>query len=245
MLDTAALTVKGLDFATNLGLAPSRYTSATPYSPTNKKPANELGEYTFGFSFPRQADMTDEFIAYVFTECGNDGVAMVSSLPSCEVVLPPVEEPAPPVVEEPAPPVDEPTPPVVEEPTPATEITGEQVVVALNDNKDSKYGFTLVSHVGNTWTYEVEELKGKDLSHWGLGIGSCLNKIASSSPNGAEIGIDGSTGFNSIKWNTAGSFKKGQFSFTLSGDYPAAEVSVLAKAGTKSNTMPIMGPKCN
>jgi len=441
LLDSGALAAKGLDFATNLGLAPSRYTPATPYSSTNKKPANELGEYTFGFSFPRQADMTDAFIAYVFTECGNDGVAMASSLPSCEVTppvveepTPPVEEPTPPVVEEPAPPVEEPTPPVVEEPaddcaasdttattgdtndnvtvtvvdsekvdytsvfdialvehtgntwtykvdyvkghalshwdllipscighftdytsgaeigkdgsikdrdatgikwntsggtfsftldanypaiatevlaktatdyatdmitapncdatpvvstpttcgsstdesiddsapvveeptppaeepappvveepvvevpTPATEITGEQVVVALNDNKDSKYGFTLVSHVGNTWTYEVEELKGRSLSHWGLGLGLCLNKIASSTPSGAEIGIDGSTGFNSIKWNTSDSFTKGQFSFTLNGNYPAADVQVLAKAGTKSNTASIVGPKCD
>ncbi len=128
ILDNATLTAQGLDFATNLGLAPSRYTPTTPYSSTNKKPANELGEYTFGFSFPRQANMTDAFIAYVFTECGNDGIAMVSSLPSCEVIppvveepVPPIEEPTPPVVEEPVPPVEEPTPPVVEEPVPPVE----------------------------------------------------------------------------------------------------------------------------
>ncbi|HEC84727.1 MAG TPA: hypothetical protein ENI48_05740 [Thioploca sp.] len=45
--------------------------------------ARELGEYTFGFSFTKTEDMTGEFIAYVFTECINDGIAMVTSLPSC------------------------------------------------------------------------------------------------------------------------------------------------------------------
>jgi hypothetical protein len=149
MLDTAGLTAKGLDFATHLGLTPSRYNPSKPYSPTNKKPANELGEYTFGFSFPRQADMNGDFTAYVFTECGNDGVAMVSSLPSCEVTppvveepAPPIEEPTPPVVEEPAPPIEEPTPPVVEEPTPP-------VVEPTPD--DSNIGDISGDNVGPQW----------------------------------------------------------------------------------------------
>jgi hypothetical protein len=43
--------------------------------------ANKLGEYTFGFSFKKQADMQGNFVAYVFTECTNDGVAIVNHLP--------------------------------------------------------------------------------------------------------------------------------------------------------------------
>jgi hypothetical protein len=84
MLDAAQLAAKGLDFATNLGIPASAYDPNNPYSSSNKKPANELGEYTIGFSFKRQADMTGEFKAFTFTECGNDGIVMVKEPPTCE-----------------------------------------------------------------------------------------------------------------------------------------------------------------
>jgi len=84
MLDATQLAAKGLDFATNLGIPASAYDPNNPYSKNHKKPANELGEYTIGFSFKRQADMMGEFLVHLFTECGNDGVVMVNELPSCE-----------------------------------------------------------------------------------------------------------------------------------------------------------------
>ena len=84
MLDGTQLAAKGLSFATNLGIPASAYDPNSPYSKNNKKPANELGEYTVGFSFKRQADMTGEFLAHLFIECGNDGIVMVNELPSCE-----------------------------------------------------------------------------------------------------------------------------------------------------------------
>ncbi|MEK8019385.1 MAG: XDD3 family exosortase-dependent surface protein, partial [Candidatus Parabeggiatoa sp.] len=83
MLDATQLAAKGLDFATNLGIPASAYDPSNPYSSSNKKPANELGEYTVGFSFNRQDDMTGAFKAFIFTECGNDGILMNNSLPSC------------------------------------------------------------------------------------------------------------------------------------------------------------------
>jgi hypothetical protein len=83
MLDATQLAAKGLDFATKLGIPASAYDPNNPYSNSNKKPVNELGEYTFGFKFKRQADMTGAFKAFIFTECGNDGILMNNSLPSC------------------------------------------------------------------------------------------------------------------------------------------------------------------
>jgi hypothetical protein len=109
----------------------------------------------------------------------------------------------------------------------------------------STYDITFVSHVGNTWTYHVEEISGKDLSHWSLGIGTCLDHIVEFSPPGAEIGADGSTdGFMGIKWNTPEAFSSGEFSFTLDGDYPEGTVEALAKAGSTYATGDILGPVC-
>jgi choice-of-anchor A domain-containing protein/uncharacterized repeat protein (TIGR01451 family) len=120
----------------------------------------------------------------------------------------------------------------------------EDVVVDLNDNKDSQYKITFVEHDGNTWTYKVEEINGRSLSHWDLGIGSCLSHITDSTPSGAELGIDGSTGFTGIKWNVNDGFTSGLFTFTLDGDYPEDIVTVLAKAGRKYATADITGPNC-
>lgn len=122
----------------------------------------------------------------------------------------------------------------------------DRVVIKLNDNKDSQYKITFVERDGNTWTYNVEELKGRSLSHWDLGISSCLDHISSYTPTtGFSEGTDGSTGFVGIKWDLADSFTNGTFSFTLDGDYPEDIVEVLAKAGTKSAIGYIVGPNCD
>jgi len=63
------LSAIGLDFADGLGVS-----------------SNDLGEYTFGFSFTKTDDMEGEFMAYFFTECLNDGLGMVRRLSSCELV---------------------------------------------------------------------------------------------------------------------------------------------------------------
>ncbi len=71
--------------------------------------------------------------------------------------------------------------------------------ITLSDNVSSTYRVSFISQVGNTWTYSVTEVSGRDLSHWNLGIASCLDKITSYTP-GAQLGFDGSTGFIGIKW---------------------------------------------
>ena len=51
----------------------------------------------------------------------------------------------------------------------------ETVDVGVDDNKDTTYSITYVGHSDNIWTYEVEEITGRDLTSWGLNIGSCLS----------------------------------------------------------------------
>jgi hypothetical protein len=121
-------------------------------------------------------------------------------------------------------------------------ITG---TVELIDNQTSSYGITYVGQTGNTWTYEVSEIDGHDLSHWLLNINSCLDKVVSSTPNGAQMGVDGSTGVPGIKWDVDSAFTSGTFSFTLNENYPSGEVDALAKAGTEFGTVKIRGPICD
>ncbi len=123
--------------------------------------------------------------------------------------------------------------------------TPTSTVIALNDSDNSAYRITFIGRTGNTWTYQVDEVAGKDLSHWNLGIESCLDHIIASEPAGADPGPDGSTGFVGIKWNTDDAFTTGQFSFTLDGNYPAGTVLALVKAGTEHNTGEIIGPICD
>lgn len=129
---------------------------------------------------------------------------------------------------------------------PADDETSDEVIISLEDNKNSQYKITFVERNGNTWTYNVEEINGRSLSHWDLGISSCLDHITGYTPqSGFEQGTDGSTEFTGIKWDLADNFTNGNFSFTLDGDYPEGIVEVLAKAGTKSAIGTIIGPNCD
>lgn len=58
-LDEAALIARGLNFAQGLG------TGSTP-----------IGSQTFGFSFTRTEEMKGNFMAHLFAECANDGIAI-------------------------------------------------------------------------------------------------------------------------------------------------------------------------
>jgi hypothetical protein len=124
--------------------------------------------------------------------------------------------------------------------------------VSWDDSKGTNaYGIQFVGVEGNTWTYQVDKMSGKGLSHWALGFGSCADRVidtSSSDGSTAEIGKDGSIkdrDFSGIKWNSEG----GTFSFTLDGDYPANAVEVLAKAGSLQDggysTSTVMGPDCS
>ena len=117
--------------------------------------------------------------------------------------------------------------------------------VTLGDG--SQYEIYLESHVGNTWTYSVSEVSGKSLSHWNVGIPSCIGHITDYSPTGGYDTTDGSTSFDGIKWDVEESFTSGTFSVTLDADYPETMIEVQAKAGKPGNerTGEVKGPDCN
>ncbi len=122
-------------------------------------------------------------------------------------------------------------------------------IVTLGDG-ESKYEIYLESHVGNTWTYSVKEVAGKSLSHWNVGIQSCIdnNSITAHSPVQNYDITDGSTSFEGIKWDVEESFTSGTFSFTLNADYPEiTTIKVQAKAGSRGNerTGTVTGPDCS
>ncbi|MEN8216815.1 MAG: vWA domain-containing protein [Pseudomonadota bacterium] len=131
-----------------------------------------------------------------------------------------------------------------------SDLAPNSVIIGVNNDED-KFKVSLESHNGTTWTYRVEEIEGKDLSHWVLGTSnfnySCEGKIVSSSPQSTGIGKDGNRPFYGIKWDVGGGFSNSTFSFTLDADYPESTVEVLIKTGGKeqTNTGLIIGPDCS
>jgi hypothetical protein len=127
-------------------------------------------------------------------------------------------------------------------------------ITVVGANGTSVFRITCVSHNGHFWTYRVEEQANSkhDLSHWILRIVTCLDNIVSvdpddpEDPDDVEIDVDGSAGFNGIKWNVEG-FTFGEFTIELDDDYPASlmPIEVLAKASTGNNTGNITGPDCS
>ena len=109
----------------------------------------------------------------------------------------------------------------------------------------SSYAISYVGQTGNTWVYEISEVDGLDLSHWLLDINPCLAHVVSSTPGGATLGADGSTGASGIKWTVNSAFTSGTFSFTLDNSYPAGLVHAYAVAGTGSGAVSIRGPICD
>ncbi len=126
----------------------------------------------------------------------------------------------------------------------------DSVIIGVNEGAD-KFRVSLESHEGDTWTYRVEEVEGKDLSHWVIGRSganySCEGKVLGSSPGATGIGQDGQRPFYGIKWDVSDGFSNDTFSFTLDADYPATTVDVLIKTGgsQQTNTGQIIGPDCS
>lgn len=120
----------------------------------------------------------------------------------------------------------------------------ETTQIGIDDNKNTQFSVEFVSHIGNTWTYQVSHLNGRDLSHWGLVIPCLDTNGVSSNGEGFEAGADGSIQDRDIfgvKWNSKG----GTFSFTLDEDYPEGQIEALVKAGNGYATGMITGPSCN
>lgn len=108
----------------------------------------------------------------------------------------------------------------------------------------STFDIELVSHGGGSYTYQVSEVSGKDLSHWLLEFGLCAEHLVSANPAGYETGVDGSTGRTGIKWNVPDGFTTGVFTIQLDADYPIGPTTVVAKAGNGFATATVDGPVC-
>ncbi len=126
------------------------------------------------------------------------------------------------------------------------------VLIELHDNKDTAYQIDYLGTTGNTWSYRVTEIEGRNLSHVDFLLncffddGSQLwEHVTTYSPTtGFEAGKDGSTGYYGIKWNTDDSFTSGVFTFTLDDDYKLGEMEVLSKGGPNFELGTIAGPSC-
>ncbi len=126
------------------------------------------------------------------------------------------------------------------------------ITVGLNDNKDSTYEIDLKSQTNDTWNFSVSQIKGRALSHWSLGFlyeGSYIDMRefvdTSASTSGVEVGRDGSTGYQGVKWNTEGgdfTVKIDYEKFAAAYDVSKVTFEVMAKAGTAFNTGRITDP---
>jgi hypothetical protein len=135
---------------------------------------------------------------------------------------------------------------------------GDSVNVSMPTNNPpvSEYKITLLGHDGNSgknWVYKVEWVKGKNLSHWDLSLGSCLGSVTNISGGGTRqqsgdpsnanpaSGADASVKSSKlIKWDTQG----GTFTVTMDKAYQTTQVPVLAKTATVYNTGMVTGPDC-
>jgi hypothetical protein len=96
----------------------------------------------------------------------------------------------------------------------------------------------------STWTYRVTETgKGRDLSHWVLGLGDC-HTVVSADPQQYEVGQDPRTGVYGIKWDVSEAFESGYFSFTVDGVYETGPVNFATKAGRSIHQGWVDGPTC-
>lgn len=126
-----------------------------------------------------------------------------------------------------------------------TQAAYPEVVVALSDG--SSYGITFLGVTEKTYSYNVREISGKNLSHFVLELPLCLEEEAfvSWTPVDGVMGHDPTTGGDGIKWNTESSFTEGVFSFTLDKAYTVGDITVYMKAATMFNSGLIQGPLCN
>ncbi len=120
----------------------------------------------------------------------------------------------------------------------------ESATLDFNDSKNTTVEISLAEHTGNTWTYRVREISGRDLKDWTLGIGNCVDHISQFSPTGASIGS--SSGLTGIKWSVSTSYSDGYFSVTMDNSYGVKTVQTRAK-NTKNATAEaaIIGPDCD
>lgn len=105
-----------------------------------------------------------------------------------------------------------------------------------------------------TWSYEVKELAGKDLSHWTLALCFSLDDVVGhTKPSGAtafEKGTDPTTGVTGVKWEVNDDFEEGIFTITVDEAYAVTttpSVSSAVKTGGRGSKVGyglVEGPDC-
>jgi hypothetical protein len=132
---------------------------------------------------------------------------------------------------------------------------GDSVNVSMPTNNPSvsEYKIALTAQSGKNWTYTVSQVRGKELSHWDLSLGSCLSKVTSTGggslqPSGDPSNASPAAGADSsvkgsplIKWDTTG----GTFTITMDKVYAKKDVPVLAKTAAVYGTGMVSGPDCS
>ena len=98
-----------------------------------------------------------------------------------------------------------------------------------------------------TFTYKVSALDDPAISHWVLGLPTCVEEsdIVSAVPGNWEFGVDPTTSVRGIKYET--SVEPGPpviFTLTLSGYRPEGAVETAVKAGQKICHDSTTGPAC-
>lgn len=122
--------------------------------------------------------------------------------------------------------------------------TAFAVAIVLDDG--STFEVELVAHGAGSYTYQVEEVAGKDLSHWLLEFGVCAEHLVSAEPaEGFTVGVDGSTGRSGAKWDVTDEFTVGTFTFQLDAEYPIGPILALVKTGSGFATAYVDGPLCS
>lgn len=126
-----------------------------------------------------------------------------------------------------------------------TQASYPETVVTLSDG--SSYGITFLEVTDKTYSYQVREISGKNLSHFVLELPLCLDEEAFVSwyPQDGVLGKYPTTEATGIKWNTDSAFTYGIFSFTLDENYELGDVTVYFKAATMVNHGVVLGPLCN
>jgi len=137
------------------------------------------------------------------------------------------------------------------------EIEADDSAVVQSFQGSDAYQVTLVSATFNddgtsTWTYYVEELGGgPDISHVNFQLAESHQVVSSGTTPHYDVGVDGSTGYYGIKWDTehfgGDSFSSGNFTFVLSKQYEGmnAPDGTLVKAGPGHDTGSIFVPSAN
>jgi len=124
--------------------------------------------------------------------------------------------------------------------------------LGMNNPQTSKYTIDLKSQTNDTWNFSVARVQGRALSHWSLGFmyeGALIDMRqfvdTSASTSGVAVGVDGSTGYQGIKWNTEGgdfTVKINYDKFAAAYDVSKVTFEVMAKTATNFSTATVTSP---